>query len=317
MQWLRFFGDQVPQNSLWVDDDPVGHSYRVAGAETGAPKTIDELVARLEQADLQSHAERLVALARQSIRLHSERVDESEMPIGASRLGGRPDLPADFRWPVYDSLPQSFIAQINLADTASLDLDGVLPSEGLLSFFYDSDQRVWGYDPAQDGAWMVTYSPPGIELVRREPPDAMPEKGVFNSMRLRIEAELTFAPWESFDVGQLGLGWETQLEYGEAMGANGRGPCHRFLGHPDLVQGDMQLECQLVHHGLYCGGMNEDPRVSELQSGAADWRLLLQIDTDDPAGMMWGDVGMIYYWITTDALQQRSWNDVRLILQCG
>jgi len=289
----------------------------VTDAETEAPKTIDEFVARLEQAELQSHAEGLVALARPSIRLHSEREDEAEMAIGASRLGGKPDVPADFEWPVYDNLPQSFIGQINLADTASLDVDGVLPSEGLLSFFYDSDQRVWGFDPAEDGAWMVTYSPPGTELVRLEPPEGMPEEGVFNAMRLRNEAELTFAPWESFDVEQLGLGWEAQLKYGEAMGANGRGPSHRFLGHPDPVQGDMQLKCQLVRHGLYCGGINEDPRVSELQSGAADWRLLLQIDSDDLAGMMWGDVGMIYYWITADSLLQRRWNEVRLILQCG
>lgn len=286
-------------------------------AEIEAPKTVDEFVRRLEQIGLQSHAAGLVALARPSIGISSERVDESELAIGASRLGGSPDVPVDFAWPVYDNLPQSFIAQINLADTAPLDLDGVLPSEGLLSFFYDSDQRVWGFDPAEDGAWKVTYSPPGADLVRRETPSGMPAEGIFNSMRLRFEAELTFAPWESFDVRQLGLGWHAQLEYAEAMGQNLRWSCHRVLGHPDPVQGDMQLECQLVHHGLYSGDGNEDLRVSELQSGAADWRLLLQIDTDGPAGMMWGDDGMIYYWITTDALRQRRWKEARVILQCG
>jgi uncharacterized protein YwqG len=283
--------------------------------ETGVSITIDEFVSRLERAGLQSHTERLVALARPSIRLHSESADDSEMRIGASRLGGRPDVPVGFEWPVYDDLPQSFIAQINLADTAQLDLDGELPSEGLLSFFYDSDQRVWGFDPSQDGAWMVAYSPPGTELVRREPPRGMPEEAVFNPMQLRTESELTFAPWESFDVQQLELDRDEQFAYVDVLGSADRGPLHRVLGHPDPVQGDMQLECQLVHHGLYCGGITEDPRASGLRSGAAEWRLLLQVDTDDPAGMMWGDVGMIYYWITTTSLRQRNWNEARLILQ--
>ncbi len=289
----------------------------MADPEIEAPKTIDDYVERLEHIGLQSHAAGLVALARPSIGLRSERVDESEMPIGVSRLGGKPDVPADFEWPVYDGLPQSFIGQINLADTASLDVEGVLPAEGLLSFFYDSEQRVWGFDPAEDAAWRVTYTPSGVDLVRREVPEGMPGEGVFNSMRLGFDAELTFAPWESFDVKKLGFGWDAQLDYAEVMGQNLRWPCHRVLGHPDPVQGDMQLECQLVHHGLYRGDGHEDPRISELESGAADWRLLLQIDTDPPAGMMWGDVGMIYYWITAESLLRRRWNEARLVLQCS
>jgi uncharacterized protein YwqG len=289
----------------------------VSDVEIEAPKSIDEFVARLGPIGLQEHAADLVALARPSIRLHSERVDESVIAVGASRLGGRPDVPTDFKWPVYDGLPQSFIAQINLADMASLDLDGVLPLEGLLSFFYDSDQRVWGHDPAEDGAWLVTYSPPDVDLVRRGPPEGMPDEGAFNSMRLRFDTELTFASWESFDVEQLGLGWDAQLEYAEAMGQNREWRCHRLLGHPDPIQSDMQRQCQLVHHGIYCGDAVEDPRESELMSGAGEWRLLLQIDTDDPAEMMWGDVGMIYYWMTKDALRQRQWNEARLILQCS
>jgi uncharacterized protein YwqG len=81
----------------------------------------------------------------------------------------------------------------------------------------------------------------------------------------------------------------------------------------------MQLECQLVTHGLYCGDATgyRDPRAETLRPGAADWRLLLQIDSDEHAGMMWGDVGRIYYWMREEDLAAAAWDTAWLILQCA
>ena len=44
--------------------------------------------------------------------------------------------------------------------------------------------------------------------------------------------------------------------------------------------------------------------------------LLLQLDTDDDTGWMWGDMGMIYFWIAPQELDARNFDDVRLILKC-
>jgi uncharacterized protein YwqG len=80
----------------------------------------------------------------------------------------------------------------------------------------------------------------------------------------------------------------------------------------------MQLECQLANSGIYGGRPSDyqDPRVAALRAGAADWRLLLQVDSDDAAGMMWGDVGRIYYWIRAQDLAARRFDQAWLILQC-
>ena len=32
-------------------------------------------------------------------------------------------------------------------------------------------------------------------------------------------------------------------------------------------------------------------------AGVDEWRLLLQVDSDDDAGMMWCDVGQLYFWV--------------------
>jgi uncharacterized protein YwqG len=273
---------------------------------------------RLTAAGLGEHAAALDALTRPSLRLRSELAEEPSIGIGETKLGGRPDLPGPFEWPRYDGLPQSFIAQINLAEVHPYDVDRHLPTNGLLSFFYDSEQRVWGFDPTEDGAWAVHYTPDLEDLIRREPPNDLPDEGSFRAMRLRPSVEPTYAPWESSEVAALNLTRDQQFAYADLFEGGGE-TIHRLLGHPDPIQGDMQLECHLVSHGLYCGtstGYN-DPRAAALEPGAAEWRLLLQIDSEDDAGMMWGDVGRIYYWIHRDALAARRWQQARLILQCS
>ena len=64
----------------------------------------------------------------------------------ASKIGGKPDVPKDFKWPVYEGKdfedirkerPLSFIIQINLKDVAPYDKEELLPKQGILSFFYE------------------------------------------------------------------------------------------------------------------------------------------------------------------------------------
>ena len=64
-----------------------------------------------------------------------------KVELGSSKVGGRPHLPKEFEWYRYEGTnydgvtagrPLSFLAQINLAEIADLDIDGVLPSRGML-----------------------------------------------------------------------------------------------------------------------------------------------------------------------------------------
>lgn len=100
-------------------------------------------------------------------------------------------------------------------------------------------------------------------------------------------------------------------------GAGSGGVTHRLLGHADAIQGDMQLECQLASHGVDCGGVPDehDPRVARLAAGAADWQLLLQIDSEPLASMTWGDVGRLYWWLRAEDLRARRWEAAWLVLQ--
>jgi hypothetical protein len=232
----------------------------------------DELQARLAAAGLQRHVEALLRLAAPSVRLRPRPVEGEELPVGSTKLGGRPDLAPVSSWPSRAGAPQSFVAQLNLADAASLGSQrAVLPSAGLLVFFYDTydtEQQAWGFDPADRGAWQVDFIEPGIPLVRTDFPADLPEHGRYQEVQLAGEHEVTYAPWESFAVDQLGLSRDERFAYAEAF-EDQEAVIHRLLGHPDPVQGDMQLECQLASNGIYLRRRKRLPRST--RANALTW----------------------------------------------
>jgi uncharacterized protein YwqG len=222
-------------------------------------------------------------------------------------------------WPTFRGRPQSFIAQVNLAEVTGLAGTEVLPGSGLLSFFYDAEQSIWGFDPSDRDGWRVLYAPTG-DLHRSAFPATLADEGRYAEQRLRPRPDATLVPWESSDLDALGLESGEVDAYVEVLDGLGSSDhlIHRLLGHPDPIQGDMQLECQMASNGIYCGGSDrEDPREAALRPGAASWRLLLQIDSEEDAGMMWGDVGRLYYWMHRDDLAARRFDAAWCILQCS
>jgi hypothetical protein len=74
-------------------------------------------------------------------------------PVGASKLGGKPDVPADFVWPKFQKRPLAFLAQLRMADLpATVRADLALPTEGLLAFFFDSATEPSDSDAVKGGA---------------------------------------------------------------------------------------------------------------------------------------------------------------------
>ena len=93
---------------------------------------------------------------------------------------------------------------------------------------------------------------------------------------------------------------------------------NKILGHSDNIQGGMELECELVTNGFYCGG-DEDysgPEFEKLRQNIGEWTLLLQIGSNDENEMMWCDCGKIYLWIRKNDLREKKFDKSWLVLQC-
>jgi uncharacterized protein YwqG len=287
-------------------------------------------------------------MLRNSIRIETRRTNEEELTPGTSKFGGLPDLPPSLEWPSVEDTPLAFIAQISLTDVASYDIEGVLPTSGTLYFFYEvSGHNNLGAYPEDSESWHVSYYDGDLSMLApTTPPSALDDRARFSACALEFSNEITLPQSESVYIDRLalsqrpGINWAEKLRtgqwtdeererlrigqsriwedesYGEVtdylydLYEMGDAPRHRLLGHPDQLQGDMQRECELVSKGLTW----DDVNYREMTE-ATNWWLLLQVDSDENTGMMWGDVGRIYYWIKEEDLRSCNFDDVCMIVQ--
>lgn len=234
-----------------------------------------------------------------------------------SHFGGDPALPAGVAWPTRNGKQLRFIARVSLAELAERHRFDWLPCEGALLFFYDTDEMPWGFDPKDRGGCSVLLVPdtdpkprvgvaPGIKAVPGRSVEFVPIRTLPSDERPEVSS-LELSDSESEALANL-----AESVYGER-------PRHQIGGFPQCVQGDqMELECQLVSHGVYCGDPSgyESAEGRRLAAGASNWRLLFQIDSDEELQSMWGDVGMLYVWVKGESAAAGDFENAWLILQC-
>ncbi len=273
-----------------------------------------ELLEAARRAGLDSVMPDLTRLVEMSIRLKATQADDASLTVGKSKIGGMPDLPSGTVWPNWKGVPQAFVAQINLTEVAQLDVATTLPSAGMLYFFYDSAQDVYGSDPADRGGWQVIFFRGEIsQLSRADGPANLPDAARWSACALKVSSEATL-PHEP-EVLMPGLTWtdSDKQSYSDFLANNQpEAPRHRLLGHPDQIQDDMHLAVQLVSHGV---SIYDAAPPAPVVKGAPNWQLLFQIDTDPQAGMRWANNGMVYYWIERDALKAGRFDAVWAMLQ--
>lgn len=260
---------------------------------------------------------------------------QGKLAVGASKFGGRPDVPADFIWPVFETdtreddqvkeRPLAFLAQFDCAQLAPLDPEGLLPKEGVLSFFYELESQRWGYDPKDAGCARVFWFegplapaefPAELEEDFRLPEMAARLSGATDAPDFQDACPALEYPWTANDYRIFD---QARRELGMDYPANRS----QLLGWPDIIQNNMTLQCELISRGYYLGGSWEKIPLEERSAlrtpSVRDWQLLFQLDTVENGDfeLMFGDCGRIYFYIRREDLAQRRFDRVWLIQQCS
>ncbi len=268
---------------------------------------------------LSQHWNYFKTLLRPAITARLSTADEIEFVLGQSKIGGQPDLPSGVEWFKEDNGDYlSFIAQVNLEEVADHDLSDQLPHKGILYFFYSAEQEAWGFDIRDKDKFKVYYFEGNLkELARQKFPAGLKEYSRYSPCMLSFLPDLSLPNWEQSYVSKR-LSQKEMDSYFDLVDEL-TGETNKLLGHSDNIQGPMELECELVTNGLYCGDGSgySDPRAKELEKNKDNWILLLQVDSNEEAGMMWGDAGRLYYWIRKDDLKNQRFDRCWLISQCS
>ena len=251
-----------------------------------------------------------------------------------SKIGGRPAVPAGFVWPRFESenfegetanRPLSFLCQINLEEASAYDRENLLPKTGMLLFFYEQESEKWGFDPADNGCARVYYFEHVSELDTAEFPEDLQVQYRVKEYDLSFTALDSYPSYEELELhSDVDCDWDEYDEAVEMKGCEILSDRHKLLGYADLVQGEMLTECERTARGLYCGDSESYKQTSEetkadIRKKATDWMLLFQMSyiQEDDFEMLFGDCGKLYFYIRKQDLQERNFDRIWLILQCG
>ncbi len=346
------------------------------------PADHDALQRSLADTDLpRAVIDRLLAQARPALLLATTAGDEDAIPLGASKIGGRPDLPPGMAWPtrpaypdagaraaghrqeadrlladskkkgswmtpaqgvrfaadararadaVETTFPLTFLGQFDLATLSrQAGFDAAWPSEGRLLVFYDFLEQAESFTPAASVGWRVLWdSTPAAMLTRAPAPAQLVALSdeewtcVFPGAPVAARTVLTpigvdDAGWDAFKLDDDDLydgyqDWRSQFGTPDMEGRDN----HQLGGHPQSLQNGMQATCQLVSHGLDCGGSEvwRSEAAQALLPGARDWRLVLQIGADPRAGIP--QPGAYYVLMREQDIAARRFDLARVTYQC-
>jgi uncharacterized protein YwqG len=244
--------------------------------------------------------------------------DACDADAAVTRFGGAPLVGEDFAWPsTDDGRPLSLIGQWRCDEVNRWIGEELLPADSLLCFFFDVEEQAgWGLTPQDVRGWLVTVTDAATASPAQPPVGAVtfPARSVAgrrvltmpNSKEPAIEAIWAWASPAS-------------LTYEELWLEEGPDCRHRAFGWPNPHQHSMHLDCQMVSNGIELTQEGyRDPRVPGLRTDAAGWRLLWQVDTDlHGLGWvwMWGDMGMLYFWIRSEDLAVGRFDRVWVLVQ--
>lgn len=287
---------------------------------------------------LAERADEFVALRRPAIRfrypswIEEDPDAEEPAPIGETRFGGEPDLPPDVPWPLHDSEPMTFAAQIDLDSLRRFAAARELPASGLLSFFY-----AHGDYPQMPSSVLHIASREGLAR-RATPPggDRRPELtadpyGLATTMPSSdspfYEALLPIEKVALFHRSLTAAGAAPVLDplpgleqyLAQWDGYDPETEEHRLLGYAQPYQHDPYLNAE-VHttRGSYDDWDGASPAGIATSRNSRRWRLLLQLWAHIDGELLFNqDCGALYFLIPEDALAAGDWSSVWCAMQCS
>ena len=196
---------------------------------------------------------------------------------GGSKLGGDPFLPDGIEWPREPSGGEmSFLAQIRCEDLPS---NLGFPETGALFFFFDESDPDYFWSAEDEKTWGDHFRVVYVEGPLPSAPRRRTTPDPDPTPEVFVRAEPVLC----------------QPDDCRKYYDRGR-PVHRMLGHPDSF--DL---------------MEDSPPPEE------DRVLLLQLDSDtdsDGTGWCWGDMGMLFYFLSPDDFKARRFENASIEMEC-
>jgi len=241
--------------------------------------------------------EKIIAASQQKF-VRLTLINETPSKITQSKIGGNPALPLEFDYPLdVNNKEMLHLAQINFEEMPAIE---GFPKKGVLQFYISAYAEMMGLDfdePTQAKNFRVLYHENINPENNLQSDFSFLDDLPFSPIRYKKPKKIKFELGEEV-IGTLDYRFATLV--GEAMQAKVKGDAYYDLEeeYADAIKNDGHKI------GGYPTFTQEDPREDSHEV------LLLQIDTDEKNGVVWGDMGVCNFFINSKDLEKLDFSNV-------
>ena len=247
----------------------------------------------IRQEDLEEYEQTIRSLVRGSVVIDPLASSNDQFEIGASKIGGLPDLIPEMDWPQWEGKPLEFLLQLNLDEIRPFDFP--LPTRGLLSFFMSTELT----SPQPSGPGRVLYVE-DVSLLQKRLSSPI---HTYQTSKPEFVA-LPSLPYQysTFKGSLWGLESSEIDDFSEAYGAViyelekrlGRMFYrHRLFGYPTPYQSDVEVEVSYASRGKKTSGFMTKMGIDDVED-ARRWCPLLQLYGGKDSGLFDGDAAVYF-----------------------
>ncbi|MFG0283195.1 MAG: DUF1963 domain-containing protein [Phycisphaerales bacterium JB039] len=280
----------------------------------------------LRKHKLEQHSDLVRDAVVPGVRMQTPNPPHKPCQVGASKLGGEPDLHWSEPWPSRGDYPLAFLGQLRLSEVAKHAPKGILPGAGWIRFWYDElgeakrmAASVIRSDKFEPSLVYLTLDPDESRTLDRRPWPSFskdfPRDGedmwapyrespiqfmLFETLRADALRQLITAE-EAVDPDG---GWDRCMAL---LASVQKQPYfrddHQLLGDVYELQSDSRFSAACLAAGESEFAKRSSQKEAAFKREAARYCLLARLASDDKGpGFQWGDCGSLQWWIRDDHL---------------
>lgn len=206
---------------------------------------LSRITDEISKLDWQCNSDDIIQLISPCIRISN--TPNENIPIGQSKFGGLPDLPASTNWPCINNHPLVFLCQIDFSEISD---QSFVPNhlENQIVFFFMSC-RSEDYRDIFSRYTHTAMAKSNDELIRTALPSYSNEIPIIPQQELVFKSSYCIPSIEHHKIESLRLSEDDEYLYteevyeifNEAIGLNYQ-PGHMLFGHSDAIQGDTGID---------------------------------------------------------------------------
>ncbi|WMN07562.1 DUF1963 domain-containing protein [Marivirga arenosa] len=268
--------------------------------------------------------EELIKMIRPTVGIRTKSSDDKNINVGISKIGGKPDLPKDFKWPRANSKSMLFCAQYNLSELTPFDKESVLPITGFFYIFLSLDEK-WQEFNGVNQQFKFIYSETE-KLIRTEFPNDYEHNHVFKTALIEYFEFYTLPHNENYKLSELDEKYDDFLfscyepvnDFISEELSHDPDNMHQLLGHDRSIQSSVVYDFATKELGLYgVESSNYQERWKDILELSKTYELLLQLDCFDSNTDLnkFGGSGSYYFGLSKADLETKNFNNIKMSFQ--